>query len=139
MQVPIIIGTVTAILLEALALGALTEANQGESGLKATVGAYYFDGWSGRNTHAGDPQEPWATTAPTHLTRRMIEEFPEREPTWGWRDDSLAIMERQIDLAADHGVIPGRNRAVGGWFHLLQIALSMADPSLRGAPHSLGC
>jgi hypothetical protein len=34
----------------------------------------------------------------------MVEEFPKREPIWGWRDDSLEIMERQIDLAADHGV-----------------------------------
>ena len=34
----------------------------------------------------------------------MIEEFPDREPIWGWRDDSLEIMERQIDLAADHGL-----------------------------------
>ena len=68
------------------------------------VGAYYFDGWSGRNELADDPSQPWAKNAPTHLTRRMIEEFPEREPIWGWRDDSLAIMERQIDLAADHGV-----------------------------------
>jgi len=34
----------------------------------------------------------------------MIEEFPEREPVWGWRDDSMEIMERQISLAADHGL-----------------------------------
>ena len=34
----------------------------------------------------------------------MLEEFADREPIWGWRDDSLAIMERQIDLAADHGI-----------------------------------
>jgi len=69
-----------------------------------TIGAYYFDGWSGRSGLADDANEPWAKNAPTHLTRRMIEEFPEREPVWGWRDDSQAIMERQIDLAADHGL-----------------------------------
>jgi hypothetical protein len=34
----------------------------------------------------------------------MAKEFPDREPIWGWRDDSLEIMERQIDLAADHGI-----------------------------------
>ena len=34
----------------------------------------------------------------------MIEEFADREPIWGWRDDRLEIMERQIDLAADHGI-----------------------------------
>ena len=78
--------------LEILTLSASAEGKQGERGSKATVGAYYFDGWAGRNTHAGNPQEPWATNAPTHLTRRMIQEFPEREPIWGWRDDSLAVM-----------------------------------------------
>jgi len=68
------------------------------------IGAYYFEGWSGRNKLADDPGQPWARHAPTHLTQRMLQEFPEREPLWGWRDDSLEIMERQIDLAADHGL-----------------------------------
>lgn len=68
------------------------------------IGAYYFDGWSGKNDNADNPKEPWARSAPTHLSRRMVEEFPEREPVWGWRDDSLEIMERQIALAADHGL-----------------------------------
>ncbi|MFH1024050.1 MAG: glycoside hydrolase family 99-like domain-containing protein [Planctomycetota bacterium] len=68
------------------------------------VGAYYFDGWAGRNKLADDPSQPWARNAPAQLTQRMIQEFPEREPVWGWRDDSLEIMERQIDLAADHGL-----------------------------------
>ena len=45
-----------------------------------------------------------AFNPPTHLTKRMLEEFAEREPVWGWRDDSLAIMERQIELAADNGI-----------------------------------
>lgn len=71
---------------------------------KAMVGAYYFDGWSGHSSRAHDPNEPWAADAPTHLTRRMLEEYPEREPVWGWRNDSLKIMERQIDLAADHAL-----------------------------------
>jgi len=69
-----------------------------------SVGVYYFDGWAGLSSKANDPNEPWAKTAPTHMTRRMVEEFPMREPIWGWRDDSLSIMERQIDLAADNGV-----------------------------------
>ena len=68
------------------------------------VGAYYFDGWAGRSRLARTSTEPWARSAPTHLTRRMVEEFPEREPVWGWRDDSQEIMERQIDLAADSGL-----------------------------------
>jgi hypothetical protein len=71
---------------------------------KMTIGAYYFDGWAGHNQSAEDAGEPWSRNAPTQLTRRMVEEFPQREPVWGWRDDSPAIMERQIDLAADHGL-----------------------------------
>lgn len=67
-------------------------------------GAYFFDGWAGRHKLADDPSHPWAKDAPTHLTERMLEEFPEREPIWGWRDDSQEIMERQIDLAADNGL-----------------------------------
>ena len=70
----------------------------------AIIGTYYFDGWSGRNSLADNPNEPWAASAPTHLTRRMLEEFPEREPVWGWRNDTQTIMERQIDLAAENGV-----------------------------------
>ncbi len=69
----------------------------------ATVGAYYFDGWAGRNGSADDPNEPWARNAPTQLTRRMVEEFPGREPLWGWRDDTMQVMERQISVAADNG------------------------------------
>ncbi len=71
---------------------------------RALVGAYYFDGWAGRHRLADDPNEPWAKDAPTHLTRRMVEEFADRKPLWGWRDDRLEVMERQIDLAADHAV-----------------------------------
>jgi hypothetical protein len=69
-----------------------------------TVGVYYFDGWSGKNRHADDPAQPWAKNAPTHFTKRFTEEFADREPIWGWRDDSLDIMERQIDIAAENGV-----------------------------------
>jgi len=71
---------------------------------KITVGAYYFEGWSGQSLFFNPDTEPWAKNAPTHLTKRLIEEFPEREPIWGWRDDSKEIMERQIDLAADSGL-----------------------------------
>ena len=74
-----------------------------ESGsLQAQIGAYFFDGWAGRNPSAD--KAGWARNAPTHLSERMIKEFPGREPAWGWRDDSLEIMERQIDLAADSGL-----------------------------------
>ena len=41
-----------------------------------------------QNPRANDPGEPWTKNAPTHLTQRLVEEFSEREPVWGWRDDS---------------------------------------------------
>ena len=91
------------VLVVAPAIGA-EERKETKEAKKMTVGAYYFDGWAGRSPLANDPKEPWARTAPYTLTRRMIEEFPEREPIWGWRDDSPDIMKRQIDLAADHGL-----------------------------------
>ena len=69
---------------------------------RAMIGAYYFDGWAGRHRLADT--EAWAKDAPTHLTKRMLDEFPEREPIWGWRDDRPEVMEQQIDLAADHGI-----------------------------------
>lgn len=74
----------------------------------ATIGVYYFDGWAGQNSRTAPggswADEPWAKNAPTHLTKRFVEEFSGREPVWGWRDDTQEIMERQIDLAADNGV-----------------------------------
>jgi len=69
---------------------------------RAQVGAYYFDGWAGKHKLADTAD--WAKDAPTHLTKRLLDEFADREPLWGWRDDSQAIVERQIDLAADHGL-----------------------------------
>lgn len=82
----------------------VAQAGERDQPAPPMVGVYYFDGWSGRNKYADDPKQPWAVNAPTHLTRRMVEEFPGREPLWGWRNDSVQIMERQIDLAADHGI-----------------------------------
>ena len=71
---------------------------------RAVVGAYYFDGWAGNSTRWHDDPAWMKLNPPTHLTKRMIEEFADREPIWGWRDDKLEIMERQIDLAADNGI-----------------------------------
>jgi hypothetical protein len=71
---------------------------------RATVGAYYFGGWAGRSSRWQDDAAWTSLHPPTHLTKRIVEDFPDREPIWGWRDDSLEIMEQQIDLAADHGI-----------------------------------
>jgi hypothetical protein len=64
-----------------LALSAIgAEKNAKELKPRPMVGAYYFDGWAGRSAFADDPKQPWAQKAPTHLTQRMLDEFPEREP-----------------------------------------------------------
>jgi hypothetical protein len=56
---------------------------------RATVGAYYFDGWSGKTGH---------------VSKSLETEFVNRRPVWGWKDDTVEIMQKQIDYAADHGI-----------------------------------
>jgi hypothetical protein len=58
---------------------------------KATVGAYYFDGWSGK-------------TDKIHLPKLLQTEFADRKPVWGWYDDTVEIMQKQIDYCADHDI-----------------------------------
>lgn len=74
-----------------LALGALLlgGADPSDPTPRARVGAYYFDGWTGKTFH---------------ITERLKTEFAHREPVWGWRDDSPDVMRQQIDLAADHDI-----------------------------------
>jgi ribosomal protein L7/L12 len=58
---------------------------------RAMVGAYYFDGWNGK-------------TEEHHLTKLLRTKYADRKPVWGWRDDTLEIMQKQIDLCADHDI-----------------------------------
>jgi hypothetical protein len=58
---------------------------------KATVGAYYFDGWNGK-------------TEDHHLTKLLRTKYADRQPLWGWRDDTVEIMQKQIDYCADYGI-----------------------------------
>ena len=53
------------------------------------LGAYYWDGWYER--------------LPAQ-TERLLMEFPNRMPVWGWLGDTAANMELQIDIAADAGL-----------------------------------
>lgn len=100
-RMPAILGLVGLVLLSGWAAVRRVDAGQAPAS-RAVVGAYYFDGWAGKHRLADT--EAWAREAPTHLSKRMLEEFPEREPIWGWRDDRQEIVEQQIDLAADHGI-----------------------------------
>jgi len=69
------------------------------------LGAYYFAGWAGQCAFDdGTPENAWAKGMPTHYTKKLATEFAGRTPIWGWRDDTTELMERQIALAADHGV-----------------------------------
>ena len=54
------------------------------------VGAYYFDGWSSNES--------------PHISKRLINEFSERMPLWGWADDTVEIMEKQINLASENNI-----------------------------------
>ena len=53
------------------------------------VGAYYFDGWTGRTNH---------------VRQRLTDDFGEREPVWGWVTSTPRAMREQIDCAADAGI-----------------------------------
>ena len=55
------------------------------------IGAYYFHGWSGKT-------DLW------HLPSRLKDDYPQREPIWGWYTNTVELMEQQIDLAADNGL-----------------------------------
>lgn len=53
------------------------------------IGAYYFDGWSGTTFH---------------ITEDLKQNYPEREPVWGWVTSTQEIVDEQIKMAADVGL-----------------------------------
>lgn len=57
---------------------------------KVRVGAYYFDGWTGKT--------------PFHMTQSLMNDFPERKPIWGWVTSTPEIVKTQVDMAADAGL-----------------------------------
>lgn len=56
---------------------------------KNKIGAYYFDGWSGKTFH---------------ITPELKKDYPDREPVWGWITSEQKIIDQQIQLAADKGL-----------------------------------
>jgi len=54
------------------------------------IGAYYYDGWASDKSSA--------------LTQKLLNQYADRMPVWGWRDDSLEIMEQQIEIASKNGI-----------------------------------
>ena len=83
--------TLLALAFVLLMFPAVTQipANTGAGSAPAKIGAYYFDGWNPKASH---------------LTERLKTEFANREPVWGWYDDTDKIMEQQIDFAANAGL-----------------------------------
>lgn len=53
------------------------------------LGAYYFGGWYQNSTH---------------ITPSLVNDFPERQPVWGWETNTADAMKAQIDAAADAGL-----------------------------------
>ena len=53
------------------------------------LGAYYWDGWYERLPNQSE---------------RLLMEFPNRMPVWGWLGDTIENMELQIDYAANAGL-----------------------------------
>lgn len=56
---------------------------------KVVLGAYYFDGWTGKTNHASPI---------------LKAKFPERMPYGGWETSNQTTLERQIDEAANAGL-----------------------------------
>jgi hypothetical protein len=71
----------------ALSIAPMAVAQQAKP--RALVGAYYFDGWSGKTDH---------------VTELLETEFGDRKPVWGWKADTVEIMQKQIDYCADHAI-----------------------------------
>lgn len=53
------------------------------------LGTYYWDGWYAKISH-------W--------TERLLCDFTDREPVWGWEGSTIENMELQINYAADAGL-----------------------------------
>lgn len=53
------------------------------------IGAYYFDGWTGKTNH---------------ITSSLKENFKEREPVWGWVTSKPAVIQKQINAAVEANI-----------------------------------
>lgn len=83
-------GIVISLLLVLSGLSACSQSVRGRSNQHGIqVGAYYFDGWTGKTMHIKD---------------KLVQGFPERKPVWGWQTSNLKTIEEQIDLAAEAGI-----------------------------------
>lgn len=60
---------------------------------RATIGAYYFDGWSGKT-------DQW------HLPKLLETEYAHRKPVWGWWDNTADHHIAESHSEPSTGAIP---------------------------------
>ncbi|MBO9619707.1 MAG: glycoside hydrolase family 99-like domain-containing protein [Niabella sp.] len=82
-------GLMILALLSGCYAGKQDQVQLPESKSNVQIGAYYFDGWTGKTTHIRD----------------AFVNYPEREPIWGgFVTSTPELVAKQIDLAADAGL-----------------------------------
>lgn len=59
---------------------------QDQTGNSFRIGAYYFDGWTGKTNH---------------ITRSLTENYKERAPVWGWVTSTPEILRKQVKAAVN--------------------------------------
>ncbi|MCX2453241.1 glycoside hydrolase family 99-like domain-containing protein [Pedobacter sp. PLR] len=59
---------------------------QNNTGAQLKVGAYYFDGWTGKTSH---------------ISRSLKEDYKERAPVWGWVTSTPAGIRKQVTAAVN--------------------------------------
>jgi hypothetical protein len=60
------------------------------------LGTYYFNRWSGKTNH---------------VTELLATKYVDRKPIWGWKCDTVEIMQQQIDSCLS---TPGTRTAKAG-------------------------
>jgi streptogramin lyase len=97
-------GTVTQMTASSGALSQVTRAPSANQTATATpsarVGVFYFDGWGGplSNYHFDGLARPGPVGGPPNG------QFPERQPLYGWRDDTVETMRTQLAWARQAGI-----------------------------------
>ncbi|OJV15911.1 MAG: hypothetical protein BGO21_30540 [Dyadobacter sp. 50-39] len=84
-----LIEKIVVVVLCQIILGFTNSCYSQQAGKKVMLGAYYFDGWTGKTSH---------------VSPALKERFPERMPYGGWETSNMSSIERQIDEAANAGL-----------------------------------
>lgn len=77
-------------LLLALPFSSQRAEAQSATGKDIKLGAYYFDGWTGKY--------------PQHITSKLTSSFSNRKPKWGWITSSQKVIDQQILAASGAGL-----------------------------------